>query len=83
MTIFNLGYFQANFFDWVPRRTRTTYQLYGSCDQKDFLTTFIELGMFDLRHVKFSVDTIQQVFLDNLMHNNGNQQVEKDGWQIL
>ena len=48
-----------------------------------YLTTFIELGMFDLRHVKFSVDTIQQVFLDNLMHNNGNQQIEKDCWQIL
>ena len=36
---FQFRLFSSKFFEWVPRRitTTTTYQLYGSCDQKLYL----------------------------------------------
>lgn len=39
--------------------------------------------MFDLRKVKFSVDLVEQIFLNDLMHDDGDQQIEEGGWNVL
>ena len=47
------------------------------------LSGLIELGMLDLRQVKLPVHLVQQVLLDDLVHHDGDKQVEEDGGQVL
>ena len=47
------------------------------------LATFIEFSMFNLGQMEFAINSIQQIFLNYLVHNNSNQQVEKNGREIL
>ena len=47
------------------------------------LSGFVELGMLDLRQVQLPVHLVQQVLLDDLVHHDGDKQVEEDGGQVL
>lgn len=47
------------------------------------LATLVELGVLDLGQVKLAIDSIQKVFLNDLVHDDGNQQIEENGWQIF
>ena len=39
--------------------------------------------MLDLGEVQLAIDLVQDVLLDDLVHDNGNQQVEEDGGDVL
>ena len=47
------------------------------------LSGLIELGMLDLGQVQLPVHLVQQVLLDDLVHHDGDKQVEEDGGQVL
>jgi len=47
------------------------------------LSALVKLGVFDLGEMQFPVDLVQQVLLDDLVHNDGDQQVEEDGGDVF
>ena len=47
------------------------------------LSTLIEFGVLDLGEMKLAVHFIQKIFLDNLMHDDCNEEIEEDGRDVL
>merc|ERR1719470_708075 len=47
------------------------------------LSGFIKLGVLDLGQVELLVDLVQQVLLDDGVHHNGDQQIEKHSGDVL
>jgi len=47
------------------------------------LPTLVKLGMLDLGQVQLPIHTIQKVLLNDLMHDNSNQQVKENCGEIL
>ena len=54
------------------------------CDvESQQLSRLVELGMLDLGEVQLLVHLVQQVLLDDRVHNHGDEQVEEDGGDVL
>ncbi len=47
------------------------------------LTAVVELGVLDLGKVQLAVDLVKEVLLHDLMHDDGDQQVEESGGDVL
>ena len=47
------------------------------------LSTFIEFGVLDLGQMKLAVHFIQKILLDDLVHDNSNEEIEEDGRDVL
>ena len=47
------------------------------------LAALVKLGVLDLGQVEFPVDPIQKVLLDDLVHDNGDQQVKENSGEVL
>ena len=54
------------------------------CDvESQQLSRLVELGMLDLGEVQLLVHLVQQVLLNDRVHDHGNEQVEEDGGDVL
>ena len=46
------------------------------------LSALVELGMLDLGQVELAINPVQKILLNDLMHNDGDQQVKENGRHV-